>query len=58
MNLTRFGDATYAGTYRMAYDANGTRYVQQYLRGSWVTHTTPIPSHIRGALAAAAHVGI
>lgn len=57
-NLFRFGNPTCAGSYRMAYAVDGARYLQRRAGGQWKTIPQAIPKHIRGAYAAAAHLGV
>lgn len=54
----RLGNPTYAGSYRIAYLPDGSRFLEIRRSGGWNRIATPIPRHIRGAYAAAALFGV
>ncbi len=54
----RTGDATYAGSYRLAYTSDGARYLEVRKADGFGRINKPIPSHIRGAYAAAKWLGV
>lgn len=54
----RLGNPTYAGSYRIAYLPDGSRFLEIRRSRGWNRMATPIPRHIRGAYAAAALFGV
>ncbi len=54
---TRFGSASYAGSYRLAY-VGPERYLEVRRGASWVRIERPVPKHVRGCYAAAAQLGV
>lgn len=54
----RTGDATYAGSYRIAYLQDGTRYLEVRQPSGFQRLRQPIPAHVVGAYNAANHFGV
>jgi len=56
--MDRFGNPSYAGSYRMAYLQDGTRFLEVRRAGGWHRIDIAIPRHIRGCYAAASYLGV
>lgn len=54
----RQGNATYAGSYRIAYLADGSRFLEVRRPSGFQRLAKPIPAHVVGAYNAANHFGV